>query len=658
MDKTIAVLAGDGIGPEIIAESLKVLNHIAALFGHHFTYVQALIGGAAWEEFRTHCPEETFEICSASDAILFGSVGGPIGCQSSPKWHDCEKNSILALRKRFGLSCNIRPIQSCTPTAINLICMRELSEDIYFGEHETYLERGQKVAHDVMFYHESTIRSIAHLAFQFAELRRKKITSVDKANVLDCSRLWREVVTEVSKEYPACTLEHMLVDNCAMQLMKNPSAFDVLLMPNLFGDILSDLASVLVGSLGLLPSASLNQDGFGLYEPAGGSAQDIAEKGIANPIGQILSAALLLKHSFKMHAEHEAIVAGVKEAISSGYFTQDISPNRCCCSTSEMGDAIINFIKKTENYMKNKSSIMDFCFFRNKVVKKTEAQVSLACHSLQYGSTCFAGIRGYLRDGTVRIFRLRDHHERLMNASKILGFGFRISFEEFEQIIHALIQANQPTCDFYIRPFLFSETEVIGVCYDQLPFDLGIYMLPLNNYYQSDKGLKLMVSSWQKVSDASISTKAKAGGFYLNSALATSEARRCGYDEALMMDHNQNIVEASVANLFVVYRGVVFTPPLGSDLLEGITRRTIIELLEEHGHTIHYETISRSMLYTCDELFLTGTAAQVIFGESVDGRVIGTGMEGPLSTQVKQWFQDLIEMRHPMSKKYIKEFIK
>ena len=308
--------------------------------------------------------------------------------------------------------------------------------------------------------------------------------------------------------------------------------------------------------------------------------------------------------------------------------------------------------------MSKNSPIMDFCFFKDAIVPRENACISIAGHSLQYGSTCFAGIRGYIREGKVRIFRLRDHHERLMNASKILGFGFNISYEDFEQIIASLIVANCPESDFYIRPFLFSENEVIGVCYDKLQFDLGIYMIPLTTYYQTDKGLKLMVSSWQKISDASMPTKAKAGGCYVNSSLATTEARRCGYDEALMMDHNQNIVEASVANLFVVYRGEVFTPPLGSDVLEGITWRTVIELLKEHGYTVRHEPISRSMVYTCDELFLTGTAAQVIFAESVDGRIIGDGKEGSIANAVKGWFKDLIEMRHPKSEEYMKEFSK
>jgi branched-chain amino acid aminotransferase len=299
---------------------------------------------------------------------------------------------------------------------------------------------------------------------------------------------------------------------------------------------------------------------------------------------------------------------------------------------------------------------MPFAFKGHQIVPKEQATVSLASHSLQYGSTCFAGIRGYVRNGKVRIFRLQDHHERLMNASKIMGFGFHISYEDFEQIIAQLIEANRPESDFYIRPFLYSENEVIGVCYNGLTFDLGVYMIPLKSYYQSDKGLRLTISSWQKISDAAMSTKAKAGGCYVNSSMATTDARAAGYDEALMMYHNQNIVEASVANLFIVYRGEVFTPPVGSDVLEGITMRTVIELLETKGYKIRYEPISRSMIYTCDELFLTGTAAGVIFADSVDGRIIGNGKEGPIARAVRQEFQSVIEMEYHKSKGWVSEF--
>jgi 3-isopropylmalate dehydrogenase len=344
MDKTIAIIPGDGIGPEIMAEAIKVLKEIESVFGHRFIYHYAVIGGEAWGTHGTHLPQETADICENADAVLFGSVGGPISSQSRPKWKDCEKNSILAIRSQMGLNCNVRPVQEIG-NGIDIFCVRELSEDVYFGSHETSGSIGERVAQDMMIYSEGTIRQIAHQAFQFAMSRRKKVTSVDKANVLDCSKLWREVVDEVSKQYPECEVEHILVDNCAMQLAKNPRDFDVLLMPNLFGDILSDLASIWGGSLGMIPSASFSKEGKGLYEPAGGSAPDIAGKGIANPIGQILSAALMLKYSFGMVAEHDAIVDAVQQAIRAGYRTQDIAVSKKYCTTTGMGDAIARIIR-------------------------------------------------------------------------------------------------------------------------------------------------------------------------------------------------------------------------------------------------------------------------------------------------------------------------
>jgi 3-isopropylmalate dehydrogenase len=344
MDKTIAIIPGDGIGPEIMAEAIKVLKEIEAAFGHRFIYCHGVIGGAAWDLHGVHFPQETADLCQNADAILFGSVGGPVGRESAPKWKDCEKNSILAVRKQMGLSCNLRPIRGIG-NGVDILCVRELSEDIYFGSHETSGKPGDRIAKDVMFYSEKTIRQIAHQAFEFAMKRRKKVTSIDKANVLDCSKLWREVVDEVSKEYPECKVQHLLVDNAAMQLAKYPRDFDVLLMPNLFGDILSDLACIWSGSLGMLPSASLNPDGKGLYEPSGGSAPDIAGMGIANPIGQILSAAMMLKYSFGMDAEHDAIVEAVEKAIAKGYRTKDIATSRKVSTTAAMGDAIARNIR-------------------------------------------------------------------------------------------------------------------------------------------------------------------------------------------------------------------------------------------------------------------------------------------------------------------------
>jgi 3-isopropylmalate dehydrogenase len=360
MRKTIAVLPGDGIGPEIMKEAIKVLRKIAVIFDHEFIFHEAFIGGAAWERYGEHFPAETKGICEGADAILFGSVGGPVQKQTQAKWKDCERNSILHLRQHFHFQTNLRPlkvflgmINACVlrpeiiKEGIDILCVRELSGDIYFGEHQMETVEGIRKARDIMAYDEHTIADIAHVAFQAARQRRRKVTSVDKANVLACSRLWREVVNEVSRNYRDCELEHMLVDNCAMQVIRNPTSFDVLLMPNMFGDILSDEVSVLAGSLGMLPSASLNKHGFGLYEPSSGSAPDIAGKGIANPIGQILSAAMLLEHSFEMVQESRAIQRAVEKSIEAGYRTADIAMPRDRpqpISTEEMGTIITNYI--------------------------------------------------------------------------------------------------------------------------------------------------------------------------------------------------------------------------------------------------------------------------------------------------------------------------
>lgn len=354
----IAVLKGDGIGPEIMNEALKVLDKISTIFRCKFEFTESLIGGSAWDKYGTHFPKETEEICKNSDAILFGSVGGPINEQTNPKWNNCEKNCLLALRKRFNFGINIRPskiypsLSALCPlkdeiikNGVDIFCVRELVGDIYFGKHKTEEKNGIIHASDVMEYDEKTIETVAHFAFKAAQKRRKKVTSVDKANVLDCSKLWRETVTKVSKDYPEITCEHMLVDNCAMQLIKRPDSFDVLLTPNMFGDILSDEISVFPGSLGMSGSASINSERFGMYEPSGGSAPDIAGQNIANPIGQILSAAMMLDYSFNMKHEHDLIQHGVELALKNDYKTKDIATkNEKFVSTQEMGDAICKFI--------------------------------------------------------------------------------------------------------------------------------------------------------------------------------------------------------------------------------------------------------------------------------------------------------------------------
>ncbi|MFC1616276.1 branched-chain amino acid transaminase [Patescibacteria group bacterium] len=299
--------------------------------------------------------------------------------------------------------------------------------------------------------------------------------------------------------------------------------------------------------------------------------------------------------------------------------------------------------------------MMPNAYFRGEIVPSEKAKISIASHSLQYGTTCFGGLRGYYNDGDVTLFRMEDHYERLMNAVKIFGIDYQMSFGEFQEIIFELIKSNNPESDFYMRPFIYSDDEELTPKFE-INFDFALYMISLGDYLDTSKGLRVLISSWKKFSDASISTKAKAGGTYLNSALARSDANRLGYDEALVMDHNWNIVEGSAENLLVVYRGEVITPPTGSSMLEGVTMRTVIDFLKDAKIPLRFEKIDRSMIYTCDELLLTGTAAQVLYAESVDDRMIGKenkGEMGPVCKLLRKNFDKLLSGKHPRSKEWL-----
>ena len=356
MEYKIALIPGDGIGPEVVREAKKVLDTVCEKYGHTFSYTSLLMGGASIDVHGVPLTQETIDKAKASDAVLMGSIGG--NTATSP-WYKLEPSKrpeagLLSLRKALGLFANLRPaylydeLRAACPLrdeiigdGFDMMIMRELTGGLYFGEHKTEKVNGVDTAVDVLTYSEEEIRRIAIKGFDIAMKRRKKVTSVDKANVLDSSRLWRKVVEEVAKDYPEVTLEHMLVDNCAMQLVKDPAQFDVILTENMFGDILSDEASMVTGSIGMLSSASLNETKFGLYEPSGGSAPDIAGQNIANPIATILSAAMLLRYSLDLDKEADAVEAAVEKVLKDGYRTGDIFSEGCKkVSTSEMGDLI------------------------------------------------------------------------------------------------------------------------------------------------------------------------------------------------------------------------------------------------------------------------------------------------------------------------------
>jgi len=339
MNYNITCIPGDGIGPEIVSQAKIVLVKVAAKFNHNFNYKDILMGGASIDVHGIPLTDEAIADAKAADAVLMGSIGGDTN--TSP-WYKLEPSKrpeagLLKIRKELGLFANLRPAllykelsdacvlkKETSDNGFDLIIVRELTGGLYFGKRETVIKDGIKEATDTLTYNENEIRRIAIKAFEIAMKRRKKVTSVDKANVLDSSRLWREVVNEVSKDYPEVTLEHMLVDNCAMQLVKDPGQFDVVLTENMFGDILSDEASMITGSIGMLASASLNETKFGLYEPSHGSAPDIAGKDIANPIATILSAAMMLRFSFDLTKEADAIEAAVQKVLEEGYRTGDI----------------------------------------------------------------------------------------------------------------------------------------------------------------------------------------------------------------------------------------------------------------------------------------------------------------------------------------------
>lgn len=361
----IAVLAGDGIGPEVMAQAEKVLSTVAKQFNFAINIQHYDVGGCAIDNHGQALPDSTIKGCEQADAILFGSVGGP-------KWSDLppteqpERAALLGLRGHFGLFCNMRPAQlqsamshlsplraDISQAGFDILVIRELTGGIYFGEPKGRQHQGQEneAAFDTMIYSRKEISRIAHLAFQAAQKRNNKVTSIDKANVLASSQLWREVVIDVANEYPNVTLEHMYVDNAAMQLVRAPAQFDVMLCSNLFGDILSDICAMITGSMGLLPSASLNEHGFGMFEPAGGTAPDIAGKGIANPIAQILSAALMLRHSLKQADAADAIEKAVQSTLNAGNFTGDLlsaDQRHEAKSTEEMGDIICQYIRNNE----------------------------------------------------------------------------------------------------------------------------------------------------------------------------------------------------------------------------------------------------------------------------------------------------------------------
>ena len=358
MKYNIAVIPGDGIGPEIVDSTVKVLNAVGKKFGHTFEYEYVLAGGCAIDKFGNPLPEETLEKCKKSDSVLLGAVGGP-------KWDDPTakvrpEQALLGLRGGLGLYCNLRPallhkeLKNASPLkdsvigdGIDIQIVRELTGGIYFGERGKFNEDGVPAAYDTEKYNENEVRRIAKIGFEAAMKRRKKVTSVDKANILESSRLWRRIIEEVAKDYPEVEVNHLYIDNATMQMVRDPSQFDVIVTTNMFGDILSDEASMVTGSIGMLPSASLGEGNFGMYEPIHGSAPDIAGLGISNPLATILSGAMMLRYSFNLEKEAKAIEDAVTAVLEAGYRTGDImSEGMKKVGTEDMTKAVLAELEK------------------------------------------------------------------------------------------------------------------------------------------------------------------------------------------------------------------------------------------------------------------------------------------------------------------------
>lgn len=358
MKYNIAVIPGDGIGPEVVDSTVKVLNAVGEKFGHRFDYEYVIAGGCAIDKTGNPLPQETLDICKKSDAVLLGAVGGP-------KWDDPTakvrpEQALLGLRGGLGLYCNLRPAvlyaplkdasplkESIIGDGIDVLVVRELTGGIYFGDRGQVSDNGIPAAYDTEKYNEEEVRRIAKIGFDSAMKRNKKVTSVDKANILESSRLWRRVIEEVAKDYPEVEVNHLYIDNASMQMVRDPRQFDVIITSNMFGDILSDEASMVTGSIGMLPSASLGENSFGMYEPIHGSAPDIAGKGIANPLATILSGGMMLKHSFGLDEEADVIEKAVLSVLEDGYRTGDImSEGMKQVGTEEMTKLVIEKIEK------------------------------------------------------------------------------------------------------------------------------------------------------------------------------------------------------------------------------------------------------------------------------------------------------------------------
>ena len=484
MEKNIAVIKGDGIGPEIVTEAMKVLDAVAKKYNHKFNYTEILMGGCSIDAYGVPLSDEALKIAKESDSVLLGAIGG--NTTTSP-WYKLEPSlrpeaGLLKIRKELGLFANLRPAylydelkgacplkEELTEGGFDMMIMRELTGGLYFGERSTEKEGDQMVAHDSMSYSESEIRRIAKRGFDIAMKRNKKVTSVDKANVLDTSRLWRKVVEEVAKEYPEVTLEHMLVDNCAMQLVRDPKQFDVILTENMFGDILSDEASMVTGSIGMLSSASLREDSFGMYEPSHGSAPDIAGQNIANPIATILSAAMMLRYSFDLDQEAQDVEDALEKVLQDHKVeAQRQSEIRIKTETINAKQQINQSLAKAQLDLKREQSKIQQDL-KDKIFKETLELVHDYMKSADYPDFLIRCIRDALTfaNGSSMTIYINPSDESLKSSlEEATGTQLTISTEDFIGGVRCVIRDRNILIDHSFKTQLRDE-------YDKFLFSGG-----------------------------------------------------------------------------------------------------------------------------------------------------------------------------------------
>ncbi|CAN5260355.1 hypothetical protein BH18ACT4_BH18ACT4_11340 [soil metagenome] len=613
----VAVIAGDGIGPEVVGEALKVV----AATGVGLDIVAYDLGGARYRRDGEVLPEGVLDELRQADAILLGAVGTP-GVAPGV----IERGLLLRLRFELDLFVNLRPFSS--PSGLDFVVVRENTEGIYAGE-GGFLRRGtpHEVATQGSVNTRMGVERCVRFAFALAEDRpRRHLTLVHKTNVLNfAGDLWQRTFDEAAAEHPDVVPAYAHVDAACIHLVDDPGRFDVIVTDNLFGDILTDLAGAVSGGIGSAASANLNpaRTGPSLFEPVHGSAPDLAGTGRANPIAAILSAAMMLEFLGEADAG-----ARIRKACA------DASPPAHGATTSQIGDAVAERVLGATMPLQTTDKI----WMDGELVAWEDATVHILTHSLHYGCGVFEGIRAYATDRGPAVFRLTDHMKRLYRSAKVFLLNIPFTLDQ-------LIEANKETVrvndveSCYIRPLVYLGYGEMGLNPLPCPVKVSIAVWPWGTYLGDEgiaHGVRMKISSWQRHDANALPPAAKATAGYINSSMAKVEALNAGYDEAILLSPQGMVSECTGENIFIVKDGAVYTPPLSAGALEGITQDSVRTIARDLGIDYHETNLVRSDLYTAEEAFLSGTAAEVVPIRSVDDRAIGE--PGPITRRIQELF--------------------